>query len=94
MSSAILAKSSYIYSANNVYSNLKENEEEFYYEGLVVSYIKCQIAKGNLIEDFNIGGIEVVVEQCDDEYDIYYLDYILNINVEDKMIIDFFVSKY
>lgn len=93
MSSLILAKSNYIYSANTVYSNLKDSEEYFYYEALIVSYAKCELLYNSMLDDFYIDGIYVEVEQLENEYNLYFLNYKLNITVLDNVIIDFFISS-
>ena len=46
-----MCKADYIYSANEVFINLRENEKVFENKVKVISYIKCQLLRNEEPED-------------------------------------------
>lgn len=86
-------KSDYIYSSNEVYSNLSTYEDEFSKQAKVISSFKCMLLRNEEVEDFIIDGIYVSVFNNDDSAILYFDDYVLDVDIKDKMIIDYDISK-
>ena len=93
MMSLIAAKSDYIVKANSVYRNLQDFEEVFAYEAAVLNRAKCILVRDEELEDFNVDGINVSVYRSKNGYQLNYLDYVMDIDVYEKQIIDFSVRK-
>ena len=91
--SLILAKSNYIIKANETYLNLKEYEKLFEKEALVISHIKCALLQEVAIEDYYAGNIYVSVHECADGYDLYFDGYMMHLEVVDKQIVDYVLSR-
>ena len=89
MMSLIAIKSDYIIKADQVYKNLIEDEECFYYEAHVIDVFKCMLARKEEIDDFFFDGIRVNVYQSGEGYDLYYLQYRLSLSVYEDRIVDF-----
>lgn len=88
-----MAKSDYIYKANTIYSDLKEMNDFFYMESQVINYVKCLLLRNEEIEDFNVAGIDVLVYSTDSGYELCFDDYVIEIEVCDKQIVNFEVRK-
>lgn len=93
MMTVILAKSDYLKTANDVYYNLQENEKIFESEAIVLNYIKCMIIRNEEIDDFYVDGIYVNVYENSNGYELYFEDYVMNIDVYDKQIINFDIRR-
>ena len=84
-------KSEYILAADNVYMNLRENEEAFAKEAAVLSYAKCILMRNEPLEDFSVNGTPVRVYGDNGIYELYYGGYRLEIYVYEKQIVDFYL---
>ncbi len=93
MMSLIAMKSDYIIKADQVYRNLLEDEECFYYEAHVIDAFKCMLARKEEIDDFYAGGIRVSVYQTGEGYDLYYLDYRMSLSVYEDKIVDLILQR-
>lgn len=91
--SVIAAKSDYLYKANEVYYNLHEYEDTFNYEVQILSYVKCMLLKSEELSDFDIDGTYVTVYETSSGYELLFDEYTMDIEVYDKQIIDFSISK-
>ena len=89
----ISMKSEYILAADNVYLNLKENEEIFAKEAAVISYAKCVLIRNEALEDFTVNGIRVRVYGDGGIYELYFEDYRMEIYVYEKQIVDFYLFR-
>ncbi len=87
----ISMKSEYILAADNVYMNLRKNEETFAKEAAVLSYAKCILMRNEPLEDFSVNGIPVRVYGDNGIYELYYGGYRLEIYVYEKQIVDFYL---
>ena len=85
----ISAMSNYIAMANSVYSSLEEYNEFFNAESKVVSYAKCYLLQNGELDDFNASGINVSVYENSNGYTLYFDDYALEIQVDNRQIVDF-----
>ena len=91
--SLIAAKADYIYKANEVYNRLNNFESLYEVEANVLTYAKCAIVQENELVDFVIDGIYVSVYNNSKGYDLYFLNYLMKIEVYDKQIIYFSVRQ-
>ena len=91
--SLIAAKADYIYKADTIFKKLEEYEELFEAEAQVLTYAKCSLIREDTLDDFVVSGIYVSVYNSADGYDLYFLDYIMEINVYDKQIVNFTVKR-
>ena len=89
----IVAKSEYIYSANYVYSNLKDYMDIYEKEAYIINYLKCALVRNEDIGDFYINDCYVDVNKNSDGYDLYFDSYVMSIEVYDKQIIDVVINK-
>ena len=85
----VIAKSNYLYSANNVYENLKTFEENFEMEAKVINYAKCELIRNDSLQDFEVDGIAVRVYDYNNRYELYYDCYKMSIEVNDRQIVYF-----
>ena len=79
--------------ADNVYMNLKENEEIFAKEAAVITYVKCVLMRNEALDDFTVNGIRVAVYGGGDIYELYFADYRMEIYVHEKQIVDFYLFR-
>ncbi len=86
-------KSDYIYTANNVYSNLNEFESIFKKEADVLSYVKCRLLRKEELQDFFVNGMEVCVYSIANGYSLFFDNYVMDIEVYDNQIINFKTLK-
>ena len=86
-------KSEYIYNANNVYINLREYENIFEIESKIIGYIKCYLIQNDNLEDFIIDNRYVSVYKNGNSYELYFDDYVMNIDTYERQIIDYSLSK-
>ena len=93
MMSLIAAKADYIYKADTIYKELEEFEELFEAEAHVLTYAKCALMKEDGLDDFTVSGIYVSVYNSSNGYDLYFLDYLMEIDVYDKQIVNFNVKR-
>jgi len=93
MMSLIAAKADYIYKADTIFKKLEEYEELFEAEAQVLTYAKCVLIREDTLDDFVASGMYVSVYNSADGYDLYFLDYIMEINVYDKQIVNFTVKR-
>ena len=93
MMSLIAAKADYIYKADIVYKKLEEFEELFEVEAHVLNYAKCVLVKEMELDDYSTGGVYVSVYNSQNGYDLYFLDYVMEIDVYEKQIVNFSVRK-
>lgn len=93
MMSLIAIKSDYIYKANNVYINLKEYEDIFELEALVLTYAKCYLIQNNELNDFIVNGIYVCTYGSGNNYELYFDNYVMKIDVYERMIIDYSMKR-
>ncbi len=93
MMSLIALKADYIYKANSIYHKLEEFEDLFNKEALILNYAKCSLMKEDNLSDFYISGISVEVFDSKNGYDLYFLNYVMEIEVYEKQIIDFTVKN-
>ena len=93
MMSLIAAKADYIYKADTIYKELEEFEELFETEAHVLTYAKCALMKEDSLDDFVVSGIYVSVYNSSNDYDLYFLDYLMEIDVYDKQIVNFNVKR-
>lgn len=89
----IALKADYIYKANSIYKKLQDFEDVFEIEANIINYAKCVIVHDEPLTDFGVMGVYVSVYETSKGYDLYYLDYIMNLNVYDRQIIDFSISR-
>ena len=92
--SLIVAKSEYIYSANSVYSSLREYVGIYKKEAYIINYLKCALLRNEDIGDFYFDDCYVDVNKNSDGYDLYFDNYVMNIEVYDKQIIGADIKKY
>lgn len=93
MMNLVTMKSDFILSANSVYSNLKEYEKDFSIQAKVISSFKCMLLRNEEIEDYVVDGIQVNVFLNNDSAVIYFDDYVLNVDIKDKQIINYDISR-
>lgn len=93
MMSLIAAKADYIYRANTIYRQLEEFEELFETEAKVLTYAKCALMQEAELDDFVASGIYVSVYNSNSGYDLYFLDYVMEMDVYDKQIVNYSVRK-
>lgn len=86
-------KSDYLSSANEVYYNLKTYEDDFDIQTKVITTFKCMLLRNEEIKDFIIDGIYVNVYDNENNAILYFNDYILRVDISDKQIIDYDISK-
>lgn len=91
--SVIAVKSDYLYKANEVYYNLQEYEEVFNLEAQILSYIKCVLLRNEQLEDFVTNDCYVTVYETTNGYELLFDNYVMDIDVYDKQIIDFVTTK-
>ena len=91
--SVIAAKSDYLYKANEVFYNLQEYEDTFNYEAQILSYVKCILLRNEELDDFDINGIYVSVYDTSSGYELLFDTYTMEIEVYDKQIVDFSISR-
>lgn len=91
--SIVTAKTDYIIKANSVYLNLEEYEKVFRLEALIINHIKCLLVRNETLDDFMIDGVYVSVYGHNDEYDLYFHDYVISITVYEKQIVDFVIKR-
>ena len=91
--SIVTAKTDYIIKANSVYLNLEEYEKVFRLEAMIMNHIKCLLVRNEALEDFMIDGVYVSVYGHNDEYDLYFHDYVISITVYEKQIVDFVIKR-
>ena len=84
-----MAKADYLFTANNVYLNLKDYEQNYEKKCVVVSYVKCHLLQYESLEDFSIYGINVYVEENSKGYRIRFDDNTLDIVLNEYEIIDY-----
>lgn len=89
----IVAKSDYIFNANNVYYNLNKHLDVFKLEANIINYAKCVLLRNEELDDFIIDNTYVDVYNNSNGYDLYFDEYILSIEVYDKQIIDLKLKK-
>lgn len=83
----IAAKSDYIEKANSAYINLINYEEVFEIETQVIDYVKCALLRNDELDDFYIDNYLVSVYHNGNEYDLYFANYEMEIEVYDKQIV-------
>lgn len=86
-------KSDNIIAANTVYSNLKKHQEVFEIEAKIISYVKCALLKNEELEDFNVDDIYVSVYNVTNGYELCFNDYVIEIEIYDKQIVDYTVRS-
>lgn len=91
--SLIALKSDYVYKANNVYINLKEYEDIFRLQAQVLTYAKCYLIQNDGLNDFIVDGIHVDVYGDNNHYELYFDDYYMKIDVYERLIIDYSISR-
>jgi len=79
--------------ADIVYQNLKEYEEIFESEALVINHLKCLLLREEDIDDFNVNGINVSVYNSSDGYQLFFENYVMEVSVYEKQIVSFSVKK-
>ena len=90
--SVIAIKSDYIEKANEAYCNLEEYQHIFEKEAYVISYAKCLLLQQNDLQDFYINGIGVNVYKHSNGYELYFDNYVIDIDVYDKQIVNYKIS--
>ena len=93
MMSLIAAKADYVYKADTVYKKLEEFEELFETETHILTYAKCTLVKEMELDDFSAGGVYVSVYNSRNGYDLYFMNYVMEIDVYEKQIVNFSVRK-
>lgn len=93
MTAMIIAKSDYIYKADLVYENLKEYEDVFRMEAIVIDRVKCMLVRNEELDDFSIQGIYVSVYHQENGYDLYFGAYHMKLVVYEKQIIDYAMER-
>ena len=93
MMSLIAAKADYVYKADTVYMKLEEFEELFETEAHILTYAKCALVKEMELDDFSAGGVYVSVYNSRNGYDLYFMNYVMEIDVYEKQIVNFSVRK-
>ena len=93
MMSLIAVKADYVYKANTIYARLEEFEELFEAEAAVLSYAKCALMRQAPLDDYAANGIYVSVYNSGNGYDLYFLDYVMEIDVYEKQIVNFSTRK-
>ena len=93
MMSLIAAKADYIYKADTIYTKLEEFEELFEIEAHVLTYVKCVLMQEKQLDDFSAGGAYVSIYNSRNGYDLYFLNYVMEIDVFEKQIVNFDVRK-
>lgn len=87
--SLIAVKSDYISKANKAYANLAEYESTFEKEAYVLSYVKSTLLRNEKLEDFCINGVDVSVYEMSNGYQLYFDDYVMDVETYEKQIINF-----
>lgn len=72
---------------------LKNYQDNFEIETLVITNAKCQLLQDNKIEDFNVNGFSVYVSQTSNGYNLECLNYVFDITVNDNLVIDYVVHR-
>ena len=83
----IAAKSDYIEKANNAYINLRNYEEIFEMETQIIDHVKCALIRNEELDDFYIDDCLVSVYRNGNEYDLYFANYEMEIEVYEKQIV-------
>ena len=94
LTSIILAKNSFIYSANGVYSNLNDAQELFEKQVNIVNYVKCVLLRNESLIDFNVNGIDVSVFGDNENYELFFDNYVISIQIDNKRIVDYDINKH
>ena len=91
--SVVVAKSDYIYYANNVFFNLREFEKDFSLEAKVINNVKCTLLRREELDDFYIDGVLVSISNIADGYELSFNNQTIDIIVYENQIIDMDVFK-
>lgn len=91
--SLILAKSNYIEVADNIYQQLEQYQDTFNMEAKVLNYVKCCLARNEELVDFYVDGIDVRVSNNNSGYSLYFDNYVIDIEVYEKQIVNFSFSQ-
>lgn len=89
----ILCRSDYQKSANSAYANLESYEDIFAMEAKAIYRAKCMLAQEVELENFYVDGMAVEVYRLGRGYELHFGGYCLFIEVDDKEIVDFSLSK-
>lgn len=84
----LMIKNDFIIASDEVYDNLKNYEELFAKEAMILNYVKCELLQNDDLDDFSINGIDVFISYNNDYY-LKFDDKTLIINVKDKQIMDY-----
>ncbi len=93
MMSLIAAKADYIYKADMIYERLEGFAKLFEVEAKILTYAKCVLIKDEELDDFSAGGTNVSVYNNGNGYDLYFLDYVMEIDVYERQIVNFTVKR-
>lgn len=89
MMSLIVIKNDYIFKANNIYINLREYEDIFEKEAKVIGHAKCYILQNDDLDDYMVDGIYVSVYNTSNGYKLVFDEYVMELEVYDRQIVDF-----
>ena len=93
MMSLIAAKADYVYKADTVYKKLEDFEELFEIEAHILAYVKCVLVKDMELDDFSERGVYVSVYNSSNGYDLYFMDYVMEVDVYENQVVNFSVRK-
>ena len=93
MMSLIAAKADYVYKADTVYKKLEDFEELFEIEAHILAYVKCVLVKDMELDDFSERGVYVSVYNSSNGYDLYFMDYVMEVDVYENQVVNFNVRK-
>ena len=91
--SLIAAKADYITKANEIYKRLEDFKELFEIEAAVIEYSKCALVQEVPLSDFEVDGVRVFVYNSSGGYSLYFLNYLMEIDVYEKQIVNFDVRS-
>ena len=73
---------------------LKEYQDSFEIESLVLRSAKCNLLNNSTLEDYVLDGEVVNVSNNGDDYELNYRDYIFHLETKEKIILSYYVEKW
>ena len=87
-----MVKTDYIIKSKTALLNLQEFQDHFSLEAKVIWHAKCILMQNEDLDNYYVDGVYVNVDNINGGYQLRYLDYIVDITVFDKMIIDYTIE--
>lgn len=83
----MMAKTTYIINANNIYIDLLNNVQEFQKEAEIIDDLKCYLINFNNLDEYYYPGVDI--NEISSGYEIIYDDRDLLIEVKEGMIVNY-----